>query len=337
MKNYAILLALLLGSATTTVAKPRTEAQMKQAATEAIAAATAVRVCGDVIAAPAAPAAPARSKGQLKTLARHRNLTVMGYADGGFAVVTADDMLPAVLAYSEKTYEADNLPEGFSWWLNAMTEAADYYVTAQKPARVIKPGSQVQPFVRPMLSTEWGQEEPFNNACPLLPDGELYPRHCVVGCVATATAQILNYHQWPTTGHGTTTLRVPYGSATGTDYTMDFAQCHFDYAHMRNTYTPGNYTAEEAQAVADLSHAMGMMAVMQYGIDFSGAISDDAVNGLQLYFGISSATLYSRNDVFGMSENYTEQQWSDMIFQALSSEGPVYYAGADADDQGGHA
>ena len=324
MKNYVILSALMLGAASVQ-ALPRTEAQMMQAAANAINSDRAMMH-------------KAPRKGQLVKIAQRSNLAVVGYAEGGFAVVTTDDVLPAVVGYSDKTFDEADLADGFRWWLNAMSEAADYYVATQTPARVVKPDvSRVQPFVRPLLSTEWGQEEPYNNDCPLLPDAELYPRHCVVGCVATATAQILNYHQWPTTGQGTTTLRVPYGSAIGTDYFFDFSQCHFDWANMRNTYTPGNYTEAEASAVSQLSHAMGMMAIMQYGVGFSGAISDDAANGLRDYFGISTATLYTRNDVFGMSENYTEQQWSDMAFQALSSTGPVYYAGTDANDEGGHA
>ncbi|MBQ9646258.1 MAG: C10 family peptidase [Prevotella sp.] len=324
MKNYAILSALLLGAATVQ-ALPRTEAQMMEAAANAINGERAMMH-------------KVPRKGQLLKLAQRSNLSVVGYAEGGFAVVTTDDVLPAVVGYSDKTFDETAMADGFRWWLDAMSEAADYYVATQTPAHIVRPdASRVQPFVRPLLSTEWGQEEPYNNDCPLLPDDELYPRHCVVGCVATATAQILNYHRWPASGHGTTTLRVPYGSPTGTDYFFDFSQCQFDWANMRNTYTPGNYTEAEARAVSQLSHAMGMMAIMQYGIDFSGAISDDAATGLQDYFGIATATLYSRSDVFGMSEKYTEQQWSDMAFQALSNEGPVYYAGADADDQGGHA
>lgn len=324
MKHYSIILLLLL--ATAAEARPRSEAQMRQAAAEVLSVSNQE------------PGAKSRSQSQLKTLARHEHLTVMGYGDGGFAVVTADDLLPAVVGYSDKTYADEALPEGFSWWLRAMNQAADYYILNHQEARVAKPdANQVLPYVRPLLSTEWGQEEPFNNACPLLPDDELYPRHCVVGCVATATAQILNYHQWPTTGQGTASLQVPYGDPRGQTLTMDFSACYFDWANMRNTYTVGNYTEAEARAVADLSHAMGMMAQMQYGIDFSGAMSEDARDGLRDNFGITTATYYARGDLFGFGDNYSEREWSDMVFRELSTVGPVYYAGADADNQGGHA
>ena len=324
--KYNIILSLMLMCSLTSQAKPRTQEQMAQAA-------------GKAISAHFSRMHKVPRQGQLQTLDVRGHLTVMGYAGGGFAIVTADDLLPEVVGCSEKTYDtAGGRNDAFQWWLSAMQEAAAYYISNNVRAHIVKPNTEKYlPEVRPLLSTEWGQEEPFNNACPMLPDDELYPRHCVVGCVATATAQILNYHQYPATGQGTTTLQVPYGDPTGTSYAFDFSACNFDWSHMRNTYTQGNYTDEEAQAVANLSHAMGMMAVMQYGLDFSGAISDDAADGLNNYFGIETAQLVSRQDLLGFSDNYTEEQWCDMVFNELSNVGPLYYAGADANNLGGHA
>ena len=325
ISKITIIMAVSLMCATSMQAKPRTQSHMVQAATQ-------------VLNAERARLHKAPRRDMPVVLANKSDLTIIGYADGGFAIVSNDDLLPEVLGYSTKVYETDQRNDGFQWWLSAMEEAAAYYVNNNVRARIVQPNTdKYLPEVRPLLSTEWGQEEPFNNECPLLLDAELYPRHTLVGCVATATSQILNYHQYPQTGHGTTNLLVPYGDPTGTNYFFDFSTCHFDWAHMRNTYTVGNYTAEEAQAVADLSHAMGMMAVMQYGLGASGAITDDAANGLREYFDITTATTYSRQDILGFSELYTEEQWCDMLFNDLSNVGPVYYAGADANDQGGHA
>ncbi len=325
INKISLTLALALIGAMPSQAKPRTQAQMAQTAAQTI-----QTQMGKMHKAP--------RKGQLMTLAEMDNLTIMGYAEGGYAVMTNDDLLPEVVGYSAKIFTADERNDGFQWWLSAMQEAAAYYINNNVQARVVKPNTdKYQPEVRPMLSTEWGQEEPFNNECPLLPDGEQYLRHCVVGCVATATAQILNYHQYPQTGQGTTTLQVPYGDPTGTNYFFDFSTCNFDWSHMRNTYTVGNYTEQEAKAVADLSHAMGMMAIMQYGLDFSGAISDDAAEGLNNYFGIETAQLVSRQNLMGFGDLYTEEQWCDMVFNELSNVGPLYYAAADAAGQGGHA
>ena len=47
----------------------------------------------------------------------------------------------------------------------------------------------------PLLTSHWHQNAPFNNYCPMGDGGR-----CVVGCVATAYAQVMNYHQWPPNG-----------------------------------------------------------------------------------------------------------------------------------------
>lgn len=58
---------------------------------------------------------------------------------------------------------------------------------------------------------------------------------CVTGCVATAMAQVLNYHKLPRTMHGTKT----YGyTLNGTRYTnsFDFGANTFDWNNMNDTY-----------------------------------------------------------------------------------------------------
>ena len=54
--------------------------------------------------------------------------------------------------------------------------------------------------VGPLLTTTWDQSSPYNNYCPWGDGGR-----CVVGCVATAAAQIMVYHQWPEVGYGSHT------------------------------------------------------------------------------------------------------------------------------------
>ena len=50
--------------------------------------------------------------------------------------------------------------------------------------------------VSPLLeSVCWDQDAPYNNACPLYQQ-----ERCVTGCVATAMAMILKYHEYPVKG-----------------------------------------------------------------------------------------------------------------------------------------
>jgi hypothetical protein len=48
------------------------------------------------------------------------------------------------------------------------------------------------------LTSQWNQSEPYNRICPALGQNRT-----VVGCVATAMAQVMNYWRWPTAGSGT--------------------------------------------------------------------------------------------------------------------------------------
>ena len=85
------------------------------------------------------------------------HLSVMGYENGGFAVVTNDDLLPAVVGYSDKSYGDGQLAEGFDWWLRAMQEAAAYYVQNNMQAQVSKPDlTKCQPELKFFYKLEAG-------------------------------------------------------------------------------------------------------------------------------------------------------------------------------------
>lgn len=54
----------------------------------------------------------------------------------------------------------------------------------------------------------WHQGTPYNDQCPLHPQGP--DDHTVVGCVALAMAQLMYYWQWPDAGQGTGTTTYEY-------------------------------------------------------------------------------------------------------------------------------
>ena len=110
INKITIIMAVALMGATTMQAAPRTQQQMKQAAAKALNAQLS-----------AAHKAPRRDMPVV--LAEKQNITVMGYADGGFAIMANDDLLPEVLGFSAKAYEADQRNDGFQWWLSTMEEA----------------------------------------------------------------------------------------------------------------------------------------------------------------------------------------------------------------------
>ena len=48
-----------------------------------------------------------------------------------------------------------------------------------------------------MISVKWGQRSPYNNAAPLI-EGQ----RALTGCVATAIAQVMAYHEKPSGYNG---------------------------------------------------------------------------------------------------------------------------------------
>jgi len=64
------------------------------------------------------------------------------------------------------------------------------------------------------LTCAWHQDSPYNDQCPVLTPGS--GEHCMVGCAATAMAQIMYYWKWPLTGTGQT--NVQYQQRVGTTW-----------------------------------------------------------------------------------------------------------------------
>lgn len=306
-KSFVFLAALML--AASAGAAPRTKAQMQSAARQAINQQRQARHL-------------APSQTSLKVLRSMEQLEVLGTEDGGFAVVAADDLMPAVLGVSTAHYSGGSNPN-FEWWLAATAAAAKTIVAGQAPLQVTTPDPAKYPEeVLPLVTTKWYQMEPYSDMCPIFSGST----HCLTGCVATAMAQILNYHQMPEHGYGKRTIY--YG---GQAVTADFENDYYDWANMLDFYTPDSYTQEQADAVALLMRDCGVAANMQYGgpDEGSGAYSNDAAEGLRKYFGFEDAEFLER-------DQYGESAWMDIIYRELSENGPLYYAGADF-QYGGHA
>ena len=296
-------------------AAPRPKAQMKQAAVKAINEQRAMKRM-----------AP-RQAAELQTLKSATGYEIMGFETGGFAVVSTDDLAPEVLGVSTAKY-SQGANTNFQWWLNAVNEAVNYAVSNNIQLTPVAPDPALYPTqVGPLLTTTWDQLEPYNILLPPAGGGR-----CYTGCVATAMAQVLNYFKVPEHGIGERTIY--YGSSP---VTANFADDYYDWDNMLDSYDYG-YTDEQAMAVAVLMRDCGVAANMEYGGSAeggSGAYSQDAAEGLRTYFGFDEAVCYERDNYYG-TKYYTDEEWMDMVFRALSEDGPIYYGGADS-WQGGHA
>jgi hypothetical protein len=99
-----------------------------------------------------------------------------------------------------------------------------------------------------LLSSDWHQGFPYNIDCPFLGCASPANGRGLVGCVATAAAQIMYYWGWPPWGEGS-----PYDDP-------------YDWPNMRDSVTVSSPVAEQL-AVAELSREIGVAVGMDYGCD----------------------------------------------------------------------
>lgn len=205
-----------------------------------------------------------------------------------------------------------------------------------KPARVSTVGHNVQwaiedgfrlPVNRIVESVR-SQSDPFNRSCPYYTyeSGITTEVRSLVGCVATAAEQVLSFWKVPSalkdsiagfdTEHNGVIPTIPAGTK-------------IDYDNILPVYADGQYTDEQAQAVADLSYYLGVACKMDWAVGASGAQLYDLVEPLRRAFGYG----YVR---YLCSYDYSQRQWFRLLMKELEAGRPVVYAGYISSG-GGHA
>lgn len=192
--------------------------------------------------------------------------------DNGYAVISADDVAEALLGYADEgRFDPANIPANMKAWLETYT-AEIAWASTQSSSEGISTyasGRPTRSSIDPLCKTQWNQSAPYNNECPIDPRND---QRCVTGCVATAMAQVMKYHNWPEKGTGSNSYDCEYETSSGlvkVTYSMDFSNVTFDWANMLDVYS-NTATAAQEKAVATLMHA-GISVKMSYSSGSSGA------------------------------------------------------------------
>lgn len=267
---------------------------------------------------------------ELKSLGQVNGLYVFNMNDkGGFVIVSNDERATDILGYSESgQFDPDNMPDNMRAWLQGY---ADEIAWAQKNIKEVtdvntkaraRTRAEAKATIAPMVTTEWNQRAPYNNLCPEYNPG----KKAVTGCVATAMAQVMNYHQWP---EGATKAISEYEDGYGvTRPALD--PTTFDWANMLPDYvskdpntgnTIINGTEAQQNAVATLMKYCGYSVKMNYGPS-SSSNSIMVAKALTTYFDYDKETtrVVSRGC-------YTYANWIDLIYHELKEGRPVVYGG----------
>ena len=225
--------------------------------------------------------------------------------EGSFVIVAADERMGAsILGWSDRgAFDYDHAPCGLRALLSQYEEAAK----DRNGAPSYRPSAS-QKEVAPMLTTTWNQNTPYNNLCPTVQEAndarraqleeaglpvpsddwpmEGYGQCCPTGCVITATAQVMNFWQWPKQGslhhrHSNKYLNME----------RNFWQSTYDWDNMLDSYS-GGYNDAEAQAVASLMADVGCALDASYSGYATAAMTGLAYRILVKHFGYSADIHY---------------------------------------------
>ena len=245
----------------------------------------------------------------------------------GFIIISADDIVYPVLAYSFKgEIDPSFRPPNFTSWLdnyekqiiyakennlgssektrNAWIEYSEQF-SKQDPKSIMQ--------VNPLVSSTWNQGGFYNDSCPA--------GNTLVGCVAVAIGQVMRYHNSPTQGTGSHSYFHPtYGTLSA-----NFGATTYNWSNMPDDVNSPN------SDVAQMLYHCGVATDMNYSPSGSGTISSNARNALISYFN------YAPTTQIDYKSGYTQEKWDELLRSELDAFWPLYYAGTDTQNMSAHA
>lgn len=279
-----------------------------------------------------------RTKGRKVNAATAQSSPYYIYSRGenqGYVIVSGDDCLPQILGYTESgDFDENNLPPALEYMLNCWQTSVE---TAQESGINTPMSSASIPLtaaadrvnIAPLTTSHWHQTGPYNDLAPNRDDNGA---KSMTGCVATAISQILYYWRkdlpstlqatTPTYGmdgysHASVTLSIPKGTPLKWDLMLD-----------SYNGAPKEYN----EAVATMVYAVGTAARLEYSIEGGTATSghiEDIPNAISNYFGMRGGWVAYRS-------SYSQENWTQLIYDQLAKGRPVMYTGVH-ETSGGHA
>lgn len=239
----------------------------------------------------------------------------------GFVMVSGSDLAPQVLAYADHgKFEKESIPANMQAWLQSYSDQISYL--EQTGGKNEAPRQTIQRnAVSPLLTSTWGQESPYWNMCPVDPTTN---QLCYTGCVATALAQVINYHKYPSQ----TIAAIPaYTTETRSISMPEIGVTTIDWDNMLDTYN-GYETTENKNAVAQLMLLCGQAVAMDYTSAASGSSTQACAKALKSYFGFDASVRALERYAFSTTT------WEQIIYDELAASRPVLYGGSSLG--GGH-
>lgn len=325
-KDLLLLLSLMLLLSVSAIAGPRSYQQAKAIA-QRQAALLGIEMDAEVAAS--AKAAPRMSVSSAVSPSATCYYVFANGEDKGFTIVSGDDRMPEVVGYSAQgTYDPDHLPANYVDFMKAYQETVEALLKGDAQvsgglaeARQWRAERVGTAAVAPLLGgIKWNQMEPYNNRCPLYKG----TNRSVTGCVATAMAQVMMYHQYPK--ELKSTIEAYTTKSKGIKIPAINSGETYDWDNMLPDYSKTDYSSAQADAVAKLMYHCGAAVKMDYGPS-SGANVTPAI--LATYFGYDADLMQDLTRTC-----FTLQQWMTLVDNELKAKRPILYSGQSSG--GGH-
>lgn len=253
---------------------------------------------------------------------------VFNRTGGGFVIISGTDVLKPVLGYSfENSFETDGMPEHVSDWFNDLSKAIEdsksSSLTASKKcldewARLLNGINELH-SEKKYTTALWGQDSPYNIYCP-----QIKGKNCLTGCVATATAIVMRYFEWPSRGHGSLD---GYNTERGIIVQAEALGREYKWGKMPLEHTT-YWNEEEKSQVARLIYQCGVANKMNYGLSFSGASESYMASSLTEHFD------YVKDANVVRAKSYSSSEWIELIKKNLDENGPLIFFGKTAANSG---
>ena len=231
----------------------------------------------------------------------------------GYIIISADDCTTPVLGYSlEGRYDAGSMPPAMNWMMHGLESEIKAAPGLQNPVSMTERRRMArraaQSNERILLETpQWRQEAPFNKHIP---------GNALTGCVGTAMAMIMKYHEFPERG-------------TGSFNAVNF-DVAYDWANMRMDSYRSGYSEAEAEAVSTLIYHAAASIGTQFGYSGSSAYEVKVPAALVNYFGYDPGVSYKKR-----SETPTQAEFDSLVENEIRASRPVLYCVQDV--TAGHA
>lgn len=247
---------------------------------------------------------------------------IINLAPKGWVIISADDVVTPVLAYSKSgSLDYNLLPENMNYLLyeyeQQILKIAKFVTSPHRGWKNIA-GISTRASgqeIAPLIKVNWNQSAPFNAYCP--------QKKALVGCVAVAMSQAMSVQHWPARPKG----NISYTSPNYGGLSINFDS---ELAYNWERIIGGNDNYDE---VARLLYHAGMSVRMDYGEDGSGIPSSEVYrisDALKDNFSYPESVKYYWRDEY-------DGDWEQLLLNELNAGRAIVYNAVDTKHSAGHS